>query len=175
MPPPQNTRPQRLPPFVATNLQAYLDRYWAVMFSSASNAVDAARMRHYVNWYCTKFKTVDLDHHVAARRLIGDIRGAASKVVVGGGGVQLPILFVNKKCVGGMEQLLALEEQRKLKDVLQFGFEWSSGAKMCGPLPSAIGDTSLFLGKYSGAPVSKPVMQLPRMHPNVGGDGGTWR
>lgn len=79
----------------------------------------------------------------------------------------LPLLFVNKKFVGGMQQVLQLESDKKLKDVLQFGFEWSSGAKLCGPLPSAYGDTELFRGKYVGAPVAKPVMQLPKMHPHL--------
>lgn len=168
MPPPRYVAPvpRRQPPFLGTTVKEYLDRYWAVMFSSSSVAVDAARMRHYINWYCTKYRTVDLDHHVCGRRLVLELRSIAEKNN-NAVNVQLPLLFVNKKIVGGMDAILRLEEERKLKDVLQFGFEWNSGSKLCGPLPSAFGDASLFLGKYSGSPIAKPVMQLPKMHPHL--------
>jgi glutaredoxin-related protein len=170
MPRPQHNVPHRVKvtPFVASTVQAYVDQYWAVMFSSARTAaVDSARMRHYVNWYCTRCKTVDLDHHVAGRRLVTDLHRFADLHKVD---PKLPLLFVNKKFIGGIDQVLQLEGDKKLKDVLQFGFEWNSGTKLLGPLPSAYGDAELFRGKYVGAPVAKPVMQLPKMHPHLGID-----
>ena len=117
-------------------------------------------MRHYVNWYCTRMKSIDVDHHPAGRSLVEQLKAHTRCS-------QLPILFVNKRLVGTLDDVVRLEKEKKLKDVLQLGFEWKAGQTLCGPLPSAYGDTSLFLGRYQGAPVAKPVMQLPRMHPHV--------
>jgi glutaredoxin len=138
-----------------------MEKYWAVMFTTRTAAIDTARMRHYVNWYCTRFKCVELDHHTSGRSLQAQIRAEANINA-------LPILFVNKKLVGTIDDVLRLEEEKKLKDVLQFGFEWQVGGKsLCGPLPSAYQDKELFLGQYVGAPVMRPVTQLPQLHPHL--------
>ncbi|EPY25127.1 hypothetical protein STCU_06829 [Strigomonas culicis] len=121
-------------------------------------------MRHYVAWYCTRLKVVELDHHVHAAALREQVAAAA-------GTADLPVLFVNKKFVGTIHDVKALEEKRLLKDIVQFGFQWKTGSGADGvpqqlnQLPSAHGDTELFRGRYRGAPVARPVVRLPSLHP----------
>lgn len=153
----------RVSPFASSSVDAYVQKYWAVMFtSSRSSAVRTKHMQHLVNWYCTRCKLVDLDHHTAARTLISQLQQRMEQEQRP---ATLPILFVNKRLIGTLEDVQQLEADKKLKDVLQFGFEWKLGREPLGPLPSAYADKELFLGRYVGAPVAKPVMKLPSLHP----------
>lgn len=156
----------RVAPFVSSDLDAYVQKYWAVLFTSRTAAVRTTHMRHLVNWYCTRCKTVDLDHHVSARSIVAQLHSHVELERPGAeAALPLPILFVNKRLVGTLEDLQKLEAEKKLKDVLQFGFEWKLGREPLGPLPSAYNDKELFLGRYVGAPIAKPVMKLPSLHP----------
>ena len=74
----------------------------------------------------------------------------------------LPAVFVNGHYLGGLEDLQMLEKQRKLKDIIQFGFEWKS-SKFMKPMEDAHKDAALFKAQYVGAPVLKPVAMLPQV------------
>lgn len=100
-----------------------------------------------------------MDHHIAARSMVMQLQKK-------GCGSQMPILFVNKKLVGTLEDLQKLEEEKKLKDILQFGFEWKIGAEKPFLMPAALGDKELFRGQYVGTPALKPVLRLPSLHPS---------
>lgn len=155
---------QRIRPFLSSRLDDYLQRYWAVAFTIGSEAIDTGHMRYYLSWYCTRLKVVELDHHLFAVEL-------RDQLLQRSGTAALPLLFVNKKVIGTIRDVKALEERRLLKDVVQFGFQWKTGVAMEGapqPLntvPSAYGDEELFRARYRGAPVARPVVQLPRLHP----------
>ena len=89
----------------------------------------------------------------------------------------LPLLFVDKCCIGGADELHELEKKRKLKDVLQFGFVWpdttetENGPHMgddrvirgkpraLGPLKPAFRDGDLFRAVYRGNPVAQRIGQ----------------
>jgi len=121
-------------------------------------------MRHYLSWYCTRLKVVELDHHLYALQLREQIVARTHLTT-------LPILFVNQKLVGDIDEVRRLEEKKLLKDVVQFGFKWKTGAVGGGApqelntLPSALDDTELFRARYRGTPVARPVVQLPQLHP----------
>ena len=158
--------PKRFKPFVASTLDEYTKRYWALMFTVGSRPLQTAEVRHLVGWYCTRLKVVQLDHHMYC----DDLRRELLRVSCS---AELPVLFVKGKLVGNLSKLKALEAERKLKDVLHFGFEWKTGSvkDACGPLPSALGDDELFRGRYRGTPLTRPVVQLPSYHPNFSLDG----
>ncbi|KAK7201212.1 hypothetical protein NESM_000182800 [Novymonas esmeraldas] len=155
----------RFRPFLSAHLDDYLQRYWAIVFTVGARAIDTGHMRHYLSWYATRLKVVELDHHVHALSLQAQIVARANTPV-------LPLLFVNKKLVGTIADVRSYEERRLLKDIVQFGFEWKTGAALDGApqqlntLPSPYGDTELFRGRYRGAPVARPVVQLPQLHPH---------
>lgn len=153
----------RFRPFVSSDLDDYLRRYWAVVFCIASRPTETAQMRQYLCWYCTRAKFVELDHHSYS----GHIRDT---IIERTGCNDLPVLFVNKKFVGTLAEMQRLESDRLLKDVLQFGFKWKTMGKSgdqlrLETLPSAFQDASLFRARYRGTPVAKPVVQLPSYHP----------
>lgn len=155
----------RITPFVSAQLDDYLRRYWAVAFTVGARPIETGHMRHYVSWYCTRLKVVELDHHLHAEAL-------RRQIIAKTGEHDLPFLFVNQHALGTLRDVVALEEKRLLKDALQFGFQWKTGAQAGGapqPLsaaPSAYGDTELFRARYRGAPVARPVVQLPALHPH---------
>ncbi|KAG8342330.1 hypothetical protein ERJ75_000872500 [Trypanosoma vivax] len=137
------------------------------MFTVGSRPIETGHIRHYVSWYCVRMKVVLLDHHVHADALRGQLAKASSTY-------ELPLLFVNKKLVGTLRNLEELEREKKLKDVLQFGFEWRAGGSavpadghktLMGAVPAPYGDVELFRGRYRGAPVARPVVALPVLHP----------
>lgn len=148
-------------PFVSSDLEQYLSKYWAVMVTVGSRTIDTASMRHFVGWYCTRLKVVHLDHHIYAQSLQAQVAQRAKTH-------ELPILFVKGKCIGTVENVKALEEQKLLKDILHHGFEWKTSLDKhpCGPLPSAYGDDELFRGKYRGTPIARAVVKLPSFHPH---------
>eukprot|EP00796_Vickermania_ingenoplastis_P012907 gene12909-8766_t len=154
---------QRFRPFVSSNLDDYLTRYWAVAFTVASRPLETTQIRQYLSWYCTRGKVVHLDHHVNAHTL--------RHAIIDRTGIQdLPVLFVNKKFVGTISTIQELEKNKLLKDVLQFGFQWKTGVHSSGDLalhtlPAARHDTELFQARYRGTPVARPVVQLPTFHP----------
>ncbi|KAG5476118.1 hypothetical protein LSCM4_05074 [Leishmania orientalis] len=155
----------RFRPFLSSDLDAYLARYWAVVFTVGSRALETGYMRHYLSWYATRLKVVELDHHMHAISL-------RDQLITKAGTPALPILFVNQKLVGTIDDVRSYEERRLLKDIIQFGFQWKTGAALDGgpqqlnTLPSPYGDTELFRGRYRGAPVARPVVQLPQLHPH---------
>lgn len=153
-------RPPRISPFVSNDLQEYLARYWTVMFTVRSRYVDAGHIRHLVSWYATRLKVVELDVHPSAETLTMQLREMANTH-------ELPLLFVNKKLVGTLVDVQRMEDEKKLKDILHFGFEWKTGTnkELCGPLPSVAGDKELFLGRYKGNVLTRPVTELPKLHP----------
>ncbi|CAD2215834.1 hypothetical protein AGDE_01805 [Angomonas deanei] len=154
----------RFRPFLSSNLDEYLQRYWAIVFTLGSKPIETGHMRHYLSWYATRLKVVELDHHIHARTL-------QQQIVARSGKAGLPILFVNKRVVGTVEDVKQYEEKKLLKDIVQFGFEWKTGFGSDGKpqplnqLPSARNDAELFRGRYRGTPVAKPVVQLPSLHP----------
>ncbi|KPI87231.1 hypothetical protein ABL78_3701 [Leptomonas seymouri] len=163
---PRSFRPAaRFRPFVSSRLDEYLKRYWAIVFTVGSQAIDTGHMRHYLAWYATRLKVVELDHHVYALTL-------RDQLVATSGTTELPLLFVNQRLVGTIAAVRSYEERRLLKDIVQFGFQWKTGASVEGApqplntLPSAYRDTELFRGRYRGAPVARPVVQLPQLHPH---------
>ncbi|EAN89016.1 hypothetical protein C3747_4g690 [Trypanosoma cruzi] len=155
---------ERWRPFLSPHLKEYMDRYWAVMFTVGSRPIETGHLRHYVSWYCTRMKVVQLDHHIYAESLHRQLLEVAQTP-------ELPLLFVNKKLVGTLRDVQELESAKKLKDVLHFGFEWRVGGggvgerPLQGFLPSPYGDTEMFRGRYRGAPVARPVVALPKLHP----------
>lgn len=156
--------PARRTPYLSSSLGDYLKKYWAIVFTVGAMPVETGHMRHYVAWYCTRLKVVELDHHIYADEL-------RQAIVARAGTAVLPILFVNQRLVGTLSDVKRLEEGRLLKDVLQFGFEWKTGgdagrgAPAHRALPSAYEDIELFRGRYRGPPVARPVVQLPTLHP----------
>jgi glutaredoxin len=154
----------RFRPFVSNNLEEYLKRYWAIVFTVGSQAIDTGHMRHYLSWYATRLKVVELDHHIHALTL-------RDQLIAKAGTPTLPLLFVNAKLVGTIADVRSYEERRLLKDIVQFGFQWKTGASVDGApqplntLPSPYRDTEIFRGRYRGAPVARPVVQLPQLHP----------
>lgn len=155
----------RFRPFVSASLDEYLRRYWAVVFTLGSQAIETGHMRHYLAWYATRLKVVELDHHFHAMTL-------RDQLVAKAGTPALPLLFVNQKLVGTIADVRSYEERRLLKDIVQFGFQWKTGSAVDGApqqlhtLPAPYGDTELFRGRYRGAPVARPVVQLPQLHPH---------
>lgn len=154
---------EKFRPFLSSDLQQYLQRYWAVVFTIGCRPLETNQMRQYLSWYCTRGKVVELDHHMYAHR----IRQA---IVETTGKADLPILFVRGRCVGTLPEVYDLEQRRLLKDVLQFGFQWKTGGGTGDIperhfLPSSFCDTELYRARYRGAPVAKPVIQLPSFHP----------
>ncbi|CBZ27911.1 conserved hypothetical protein [Leishmania mexicana MHOM/GT/2001/U1103] len=155
----------RFRPFLSSSLDEYLKRYWAIVFTVGSQVIDTGHMRHYLSWYATRLKVVELDHHIHAISL-------REQLITKAGTPALPLLFVNQKLVGTIADVRSYEERRLLKDIVQFGFQWKTGAALdCAPqplntLPSPYGDTELFRGRYRGAPVARPVVQLPQLHPH---------
>ncbi|CCW64133.1 unnamed protein product [Phytomonas sp. EM1] len=157
-------------PFLSDNLEEYLKRYWAIVFTVGSRQIETGHMRHYLSWYCTRLKVVELDHHLHALTLRNQIAAHTTTR-------DLPVLFVNKRVVGTIEEVRQLEEKKLLKDLLQFGFQWNTAPNLGGApqplntLPSAYGDVELFRGRYRGTPVARPVVRLPSLHPfNSEGD-----
>lgn len=166
MSPPRGLRgAPRFHPFVSGSLDDYLKRYWAIVFTVGSQAIATGHMRHYLSWYATRLKVVELDHHIYALAL-------RDQLVAKSGTATLPLLFVNQRLVGTIADVRSYEERRLLKDIVQFGFQWKTGADVDGApqplntLPSAYRDTELFRARYRGAPVARPVVQLPQLHPN---------
>lgn len=161
----------RIQPFLSSRLDDYLAQYWALVFTVGSRPIETGHMRHYLSWYCTRLKVVELDHHIHAVSL-------RDQIVQRTGTTALPLLFVKERLVGGIDEVRELERKRLLKDVVQFGFQWKTGASVDGApqalhtLPSAYGDTELFRGRYRGTPVARPVTQLPSLHPHYRGDWG---
>ncbi|KAG5501847.1 hypothetical protein JKF63_04117 [Porcisia hertigi] len=155
----------RFRPFLSSSLDEYLKRYWAIVFTVSSKAIETGHMRHYVSWYATRLKVVELDHHLHAMSL-------REQLITKAGTPALPLLFVNQKVVGTIADVRSYEERRLLKDIVQFGFQWKTGAAVgCAPqqlhtLPSPYNDTELFRGRYRGSPVARPVVQLPQLHPH---------
>ncbi|ESL10018.1 hypothetical protein TRSC58_02254 [Trypanosoma rangeli SC58] len=155
---------ERWRPFFSTRLKDYLDRYWAVVFTVGARPIETGHLRHYVAWYCTRLKVVQLDHHIHADALRRQLLEVSKTP-------ELPLLFVNKKLVGTLHDVHELEKAKKLKDVLHFGFEWRVGGgdvgerPLQGSLPAPYGDAELFRGRYRGAPVARPVVALPKLHP----------
>lgn len=154
---------EKFRPFVSSHLQEYLKRYWAVVFTIGSRPLETTQMQQYLSWYCTRGKLVELDHHMYAHQI-------RQQIVEATGQSDLPILFVRKKCVGTLSQVYELEKKRLLKDVLQFGFQWKTGGgtgeiPQTHSLPSFFSDKELYRGRYRGAPLAKPVIQLPSLHP----------
>ncbi|CCW70175.1 unnamed protein product [Phytomonas sp. Hart1] len=157
-------------PFLSDSLANYLGKYWAVVFTVGSRALETGHMRHYFSWYCTRLKVVELDHHIYAVSLRNQIAARAATK-------DLPVLFVNKKIIGTIAEVQELEEKKLLKDILQFGFQWKTAQNLGGApqplntLPSAYGDVELFQGRYRGTPLARPVVRLPSLHPlHPGGD-----
>lgn len=164
--PPRVRRPAaRIRPFLSNSLDAYLKQYWAVVFTVGSQAIDTGHMRYYLAWYATRLKVVELDHHIHALSL-------REQLVAKSGTAALPLLFVNQKLVGTIADVRGYEERKLLKDIVQFGFQWKTGAGVEGApqplstLPSAYRDTELFRARYRGAPIARPVVQLPQLHPH---------
>ena len=124
----------RMKPFVSSDLDEYLKRYWALAFTVRSRSIDMGHIRHLVSWYAARLKVVELDVHPAAETLLAQVRHASQTN-------ELPVLFVNKKLVGTLQDVQRMEDEKKLKDILHFGFEWQTGANkdLCGPLPSLLG------------------------------------
>lgn len=168
---------QKFRPFVSSQLDDYLKRYWAVVFTVGSRALENTQMRQYLSWYCTRGKVVELDHHIFAHQL-------RRSIIAISGTSDLPVLFVKEKYVGTLREVQELERRRLLKDVLQFGFVWQTGGIAPGTemaegaegdgqsfrttrhaLPSAFNDTELFRARYRGPPVARPVVELPTFHP----------
>ncbi|AAZ12166.1 uncharacterized protein TEOVI_000092500 [Trypanosoma equiperdum] len=154
-------------PFVSSDLKDYLNRYWAVMFTVGARPIETGHIRHYVSWYCTRMKVVLLDHHVYVEPLRQQLQEVSRTP-------ELPLLFVNKKLVGTLRDVELLEREKKLKDVLHFGFEWRVGGSVAatngqkslmGALPAPYGDAEFFRGRYRGPPVARPVVSLPTLHP----------
>ncbi|KPA86833.1 hypothetical protein ABB37_00887 [Leptomonas pyrrhocoris] len=164
MPPPSRRSAAPFRPFLSSSLDEYLRQYWAVVFTVGAQAIDTGHMRHYLAWYATRLKVVELDHHLYARTL-------RDQLIAKSGTAALPLLFVNQKVVGTIADVRSYEERRLLKDIVQFGFQWRTGAGVGGApqplntLPSAYRDTELFRGRYRGAPIARPVVQLPQLHP----------
>ncbi|KEG06983.1 hypothetical protein DQ04_11381000 [Trypanosoma grayi] len=109
-------------------------------------------------------KVVLLDHHIHAESLRRQLVEVSRTP-------DLPLLFVNKQLVGTLHDVQELEQEKKLKDLLHFGFEWRVGGggngekSLTGTLPAPYGDTELFRGRYRGTPVARPVVALPKLHP----------
>lgn len=74
----------------------------------------------------------------------------------------LPAVFVNQHYLGGLEDLQMLERQKKLKDILQFGFEWKTN-NFLAPVAGIHNDKALFKGQYVGDPVKRPIAMLPQV------------
>lgn len=150
-------------PFVSNDLQAYLERYWAVVFTVGSRPLETTQMRQYLSWYCTRGKVIELDHHIYAHSIRQEIIETTGKT-------DLPVMFVRGKCVGTLPEVQNLEKKRLLKDILQFGFQWKTGGgggeiQTNHSLPSHFHDKDLYRARYRGAPVAKPVVQLPSFSP----------
>jgi len=160
MPPRAAPMAPRGPPFLSSSLDRYLERYWAVTFTLGSLAHDNMFMRHYVGWYCTRLKVADLEYHPYRQELREQLCTRSNTNL-------LPLLFVNQKLVGTLNDVRRLEETKKLKDALHFGFEWSTQVENepRGLMRSAFGDETLFHSRYRGAPIAKPVVKLPGVHP----------
>jgi glutaredoxin len=148
--------------FFSSDLEDYLKRYWAVTFTMGFAAFETAYMRHYATWYTTRLKVVELDHHVYREQLLQQVVERSQRR-------PLPILFVNRTLIGCLDDVKRLEAERKLKDVLHFGFEWKTGAgkELCGALPAPYGDKELFRGRYRGVPPTRSVVSLPELHPRI--------
>jgi hypothetical protein len=159
-------------PFVASTLADYTARYWCVKFTEMRHAHENREMQRYVGWYAIRCKVVYLDYLPfsadALRREIAHRMGAPRAV--------LPALFVNGMLVGDLAVMRTLEDSGRLRDVLQFGFMWSSRPdappdahpKALPVPPSLFGDEALFRGQYRGAPMAAPVIALPKYVPRSG-------
>lgn len=155
-------------PFVGSSVEDYTNRYWCVKFTFASLGHENREMQRYVSWYAVKCKVVYLDYlPFVGNKLKQDVQRRMK------GSTELPALFVSGKCVGGLSTLRVLEESGRLKDVLQFGFLWHTRPD-AGPEvspqglpvpPSFYGDEEMFRGQWRGAPVSAPVVELPKYLP----------
>lgn len=158
--------PPRAP--VVASLDEALHRHWAVVVAHTKCGAEHAMMRQLLNWYSLRHHTLYVD------RLLrhGDaIRADTARLA---GTTALPVLFVNRRCVGLLSDLHRLDAEAKLKDVLHFGFEWGdlhTDATRAGPmgrvgmLQSAAADGEFYHATYRGAPMAAPVTQMPKLSP----------
>lgn len=150
------------------------------MFTHSAFARETQGIEHLMRWYCARHKRVLLDHHPHAAALMRELTAAAEAApmapalpVDGYALVQpptpslvVPVLFVNKRRIGGLREMRVLEKQRRLKDLLQFGFLWKDdGPTSVGAMPPQFHDEDMFRGIYRGAPVAAPALQLPTFGP----------
>lgn len=94
---------------------------------------------------------------------------ANRNTVAMGGNFAIPALFVNKQFVGDMVTVQRLVDEKKFKDVIQFGFEWKDKpfSKALGDcrLPSANNDTTMFRSNWKGGDKllkGAPMVSLPK-------------
>lgn len=180
MPPALFAKRHRRLPYVASSLDDYLSHYWCVTFASTSHMRDVAALKRYTNWYAVKMKCVFVDKHICGTAL-------STELLARHPGWSLPLLFVNRKLIGDVNTVHALDEDRLLKDVLQFGLRWKvtsvpqlhlpdsipnslvaplgATARPLGPLPARHNDVHQFKAIYKGAPKSAPVSRLPQFSP----------
>jgi glutaredoxin-related protein len=145
-------------------LDAALRANWALVVSHTRAGHEATLMKQFIHWYMAKSRVIFVDRHPNGER----IREEAFRL---SNSESLPLLFVNRKFVGDLQRVKQLDEEAKLKDVLQFGFVWGdlhTAAMRQGPLgrvgmlrPHAR-DEDLFHGKYRGSPITAPVASLPQ-------------
>ncbi len=152
----------------AGSLDHYLASNWALVVAHTKCGIPLTMMRELLSWYSLRHKTIYVD-----RLSAGD--AIRSEAFARAGIETLPLLFVDKQCVGDLAALRGLDAEAKLKDVLHFGFKWPdlhTDALRNGPygrvsmLRSSAGDEEFFHGTYRGAPVTAPVGQLPKFTPH---------
>lgn len=160
-------------PFLASSLDPYLKRYWCVTFTHVRCAKENARMKRYANWYAVKMKLIYTD------KLIDHGPAIESELRERFGVSRVPVMFVNAKVVGDIAAIEQLDEEKRLKDVLQFGLKWATVTtpvaerldKHTGdpvslrPLPARYNDSAFFHAKHKLPPVTVPAIKLPCFSP----------
>ena len=120
-------------PFISSELSEYLTKYPVLIVSKGSNAYQNNEMCRICSWYAVKHKMVILDHHPHRNQLITqlyqEMLGTSAPryklaTLVNAISDKLPVIFVKQKYIGSLKDLLKLQKEKKLKDLLQFGFLW---------------------------------------------------
>lgn len=149
------------------DLAAYLNHSWAVIAAHSKSGSELVLMKQYLLWYGTRASTFYVDRIDHGPKIRAEVAHAA-------GTTSLPILFVNRQCVGAIDRLHELNAMAKLKDVLQFGFEWPdlhTESLRRGPygrvsmMRPREKDELMFRARYQGVPMKKEIMSLPKFSP----------
>eukprot|EP00760_Papus_ankaliazontas_P015737 PhM_4_TR16697/c0_g2_i1/m.40237 len=146
-----------------------LDCTVPMWFTLSSDPRKSTAIANLVNWYMVKRKQFYVDRHPCCEEVIEVLKlrwredwshTCLDKNVTQ---FELPLVFLEKKCLGTYDSIIRYEEERKLKDLLQFSLMWPMKPKERNEAPpSAFGDEVAFRAIWRGTPMARPVMPTPK-------------